>query len=104
MEKQVLDDKLMLTLQDRLVASRVEQLVEKAHDFLDAIDNGVSTVVLDLKGVSDVDSRGVTFVVGLYKETQRRNKGFKVIGANEDVYWLFNLMKLNEVFDVEKAG
>lgn len=104
MEKRLLDDILMLTLQDRLVASRVELLVEKAHNYLNALDNGVSTVVLDLKGVKDVDSRGITFVVGLYKEAQRRNKRFKVIGANEDVYWLFNLMKLNEVFDVEKVG
>ncbi|MGE5405476.1 MAG: STAS domain-containing protein [Candidatus Saccharibacteria bacterium] len=103
MERQIVDDQLKLTLQDKLVASRVEQLVEKAHKYLDSID-GVSTVVLDLKGVSDVDSRGVTFVVGLYKEAQLKNKRFKVVGANEDVYWLFNLMKLSEVFDVEKAG
>ncbi len=58
--------------------------------------------VLDLSfsQTENIDSVGVTFVIGLYKRIKGLQKTFKVSGASDDVQSLFKLMKLDQFFEM----
>ena len=96
------DNQLKLLLQKDLVASRIRELLDKTNDFID-IQEEYSVITLDMTAVNNIDSKGVTFVIGLYKTAEKNGKEFKTIGLNNDVYGLFRLMNLNKIFQVELA-
>ena len=100
MEKIIKDNQVIFKFKSDLVASRLEELVSKARNYFTEETN-YQEVVIDLSDIQKVDSKGVTFVISIYKNTLSMGKKFKVIGVNADVYWLFQLMKLDTLFPVE---
>ncbi|MDH8678247.1 STAS domain-containing protein [Fusibacter bizertensis] len=99
MEEQLLGSCLRLILVDGLTANNVS----KFNDKLEAIfssDISFSEIVLDLASTKNIDSVGVTFVIGLYKKAEDFDKKFSVSGASEDILSLFKLMKLDQFFDI----
>ena len=102
MEMTIKDGQLELLLQADLVASRISELVAKTNDFIH-IPEEYYIITLNMSAVKNIDSKGVTFVVGLYKTAENNSKEFKAIGLSEDVYGLFQLMKLNKIFQIELA-
>lgn len=100
MEKIIKDKQLILKLKSDLVASRLEELVSKARNYF-VDEKNYEHVIIDLSEIEKVDSKGVTFVIGVYKNTMVMGKKFKVIGVNADIYWLFQLMKFDTLFIVE---
>ncbi len=66
-----------------------------------AIDQAEKKVIVDLAGVSYLDSTGLgTFISGL-KKTKEDQKEIKLIHANERVYRLFKVTGLHSVIDIE---
>jgi len=88
-----------LTIQDGLTANNVamykqqfERLITDASQYQE--------MVLDLAETENIDSVGVTFVIGMYKRLKGLDKHFRVVGASKDVQSLFKLMKLDQFFEM----
>lgn len=99
MEEQLLGDCLRLILIDGLTANNVSKFNDKIDTLLTSGIN-FEHIVLDLVNIKNIDSVGVTFVIGLYKRSESINKGFSVCGASNDILSLFKMMKLDQFFEM----
>ncbi len=80
-----------------LVASSVETLrsgMEKA------LKDAKSEVVLDLSSTQQIDSLGITLVLGLFKECQKAGIAFSIRGASRDLMRVFRLFNLGKFFPI----
>jgi anti-anti-sigma factor len=99
--KKLLDgDKLIIQAQFDLVSSQVQGFVMNPVDFFDQAEL-YQEVVMDISLVNNIDSTGITFVIGIYKAAVNKGKKFRMIGMHPDIFHVFQLIKLNEVFDIE---
>jgi anti-sigma B factor antagonist len=99
MEEQLLGNCMRLMVMENLTANHIHSHKDKVEELLNS-DLRFNEVVLDLSRVMNIDSVGVTFVIGLYKRIDGLTKKFTVAGASEDIIRLFKLMKLDEFFDI----
>jgi anti-sigma B factor antagonist len=60
-------------------------------------------LVLDLSGVSSIDSAGIGELALLYTWSQRENTDFKVAGPNSLVRNLLDLTNLNSVLEIHSS-
>jgi anti-sigma B factor antagonist len=60
-------------------------------------------VVLDLSGVSSIDSAGIGELALLYSRAQQENVDFKVAGPNNLVRTLLDLTKLDSVLQIHSS-
>ena len=97
---EIVEGALIIELMADLVANVVRNNLENAREKIDSGDS-FDSVILDISNIENIDSVGITFIVGLYKTSLENNKDFKVIGANENIANLFKLMSLDEVFPIE---
>lgn len=97
MKIDVREDILTIEMSGDLVASVVRKNLEIAKDSIEN-NHSFKGVALDLSNVENIDSIGITFIVGLYKTALEHDKDFKVTGVNENIDHLFRLMSLDEVF------
>lgn len=86
--------------QGDLVASTVE--AERAT-LLTVIDELTGPVVFDLRRVKEIDSLGITLVLGLFKSCQKKGLPFSVEGVSPDIMRVFRLFSLPKVFPVKEA-
>ncbi len=100
MKKEISNNTMTLTLQEDLVASNVSGYKSNVEAYLQESLGEVDEVVLDLSACNNIDSVGVTFVVGIYKQVTNEAMGFRVMGSSEEIKQLFKLMKLDEIFDM----
>lgn len=82
-----------------LVASTVEQ--ERAA-LLSRIETLTGPVVFDLSQVQEIDSLGITLVLGLFKSCQKLGLPFSVEGVSPDIMRVFRLFSLPKVFPVRE--
>ncbi len=68
MRKTLEDSILTLTLQEDLIATNVRDFKSIIEKYLQDEMGNVDEVVLDLSACENIDSVGVTFVVGVYKQ------------------------------------
>ncbi|GAB6109719.1 STAS domain-containing protein [Fusibacter bizertensis] len=99
MEEQLLGSCLRLIVVEGLTANNVSKFNDKLESIFGS-DLSFSEIVLDLANTKNIDSVGVTFVIGLYKRTEASSKHFSVSGASADILSLFRLMKLDQFFEV----
>ncbi|HAS73146.1 MAG TPA: hypothetical protein DCS67_03280 [Clostridiales bacterium UBA8960] len=97
MEDQLLGSRLWLSLKESLTANHVGAYNIKVDQIFNS-DLGFTDIVLDLKHVLNIDSVGVTFVIGLFKRTEASGRSFSVSNASSDILSLFRLMKLDQFF------
>ncbi|OGV41252.1 MAG: hypothetical protein A2X46_01660 [Lentisphaerae bacterium GWF2_57_35] len=91
---------LLIVPDNPLAAATINPLhKELTRLFADA--GRFQNVVVDLSGVSILDSLGVNLLVGLYKECRKLNKPFRVTGCSPSIRRLFDLYKLTEYFGIE---
>lgn len=64
-------------------------------------DRSYQDVIVNMKDVEFIDSIGISLVIALYRTAGELNKNFKVVGLNQRINNLFQMMRLNEVFSVE---
>ena len=96
--KEIKDNQLLLHLDEDLVANNIKELIPQTKQLLTS-ETDFEEVVLNFKDVKIVDSIGISFVIGLYKTTQSIYKTFKITGINQDIRNIFELMKLNNLFE-----
>lgn len=100
MKKTLEEGILTLTLQEDLIATNVREYKSTVEKFLQDEMGNVDEVVLDLSTCENIDSVGVTFVVGVYKQATNDALGFRVTGSSDEIKQLFKLMKLDEIFEI----
>jgi anti-anti-sigma factor len=102
MKKLLQGDKLIIQVQFDLVSSQVQGYITHPVDYFDPVDQ-YSEVIMDISAVNNIDSNGITFVIGIYKAAINKGKKFKMVGMHQDIFHVFQLIKLNEVFEIELA-
>ncbi len=60
-------------------------------------------VLLDLRSVNRIDSRGISLCVGLYKECVKRNAAFS-IEAGTEAYRILTQIKLDKLIDIQEVS
>jgi len=83
-----------------LVASTVE--VQRAA-MMKALDSRQSEVVLELTAVEQIDSLGITLVLGLFKTCQKAGTPFSIEGVRPDIMRVFRLFNLPKFFTILEA-
>jgi len=83
-----------------LVASTVE--VQRAA-MMKALDSRQTAVVLDLTAVEQIDSLGITLVLGLFKTCQKAGTSFGIEGVKPDIMRVFRLFNLPKFFSILEA-
>jgi anti-anti-sigma factor len=102
MKKLIQGDKLIMQAEFDIVSSQVQGYVMNPVDFFDRAEE-YNEVILDVSIVNNIDSTGIAFVIGIYKAAVNKGKKFRMIGMHPDIYHVFQLIKLNEVFEIELA-
>lgn len=100
MEKTIAGKSIMFTISEGLTANKITLYNQNLEELLPE-STGYDELILNLAQTNNVDSAGVTFVIGLYKKMKAIEKRFCVAGASEDVQSLFKLMKLDKFFDMQ---
>ena len=94
------DEVLRLKPKVDLVASTVE--VQRAS-MMKALEARQTAVVLDLAHVAQIDSLGITLVLGLFKTCQKGGASFAIEGVKPDIMRVFRLFNLPKFFSILEA-
>ena len=92
-------DELIILPTDNLVANHIKGLREELEDIL--LDEDFKRCVLDMEKVEIVDSKGVSFIIGLYKSLDKESKLFELKGVRREITDLFSMMKLDEILKIK---
>jgi anti-anti-sigma factor len=68
-----------------------------------ALEARQSAVVLDLGAVEQIDSLGITLVLGLFKTCQKTSASFGVEGVKPDIMRVFRLFNLPKFFSIAEG-
>jgi anti-anti-sigma factor len=98
MYNEIVDDRMVIYLEDDLVAPNVKGFNEHVDQYFEE-DVDLDEVVLNLGSVKNIDSIGVTFVISLYKNVMKDGMGFIISDASDNVKQLFKLMKLDDLLE-----
>ncbi|HPT88435.1 MAG TPA: STAS domain-containing protein [Bacillota bacterium] len=96
------DNAVVCTITTNVIATNIKQLVEEMKTALDALKD-YSELVIDLAQAGSIDSLGVTFLIGTYKEAIAQGKKVKLTGVSSAMFQLFKMMKLDEIFEIITA-
>ena len=99
MNNEIIEGKLTMKLEFDLTANNVTK-INSNLDALLAENTDFQVFELDMDNTENIDSVGVTLVIGLYKRIKGLQKTFCICGANSDVQNLFKLMKLDQFFEM----
>ena len=95
-------------LNDQTVAFRLEGefgkhvTKELREEIMNTLENLRQNVVIDLTRVNDIDTSAAALLVEGMRVSEVTNTSFKVIGINNKVKSIFELLKLSTVFnDIE---
>jgi anti-anti-sigma factor len=80
-----------------LVASTVEA---QRVVMMKALEAKRAAVVLDLSAVDQIDSLGITLVLGLFKTCQKAGTPFSIEGVKPDLMRVFRLFNLPKFFPI----
>ena len=58
-------------------------------------------MVFDFKDLNYIDSTGLGLFMNLYKKQKEKNKSIKIINAKDNIYKLFKITDLTELFKME---
>ena len=96
------------TLNDQTVAFRLKGefgkhvTKELREEIMNALENLKQNVVVDLTLVNEIDTSAAALLVEGIRVSEVTNTSFKVIGINNKVKSIFELLKLSTVFnDIE---
>jgi anti-anti-sigma factor len=78
-----------------------------AEDFkgrlIDQVKTGLKELVIDLSGVEVIDSIGLGVVIATHNSLKNAGGKLKIINASEDIFRLFETMRLDQHFNVQRA-
>ncbi|RMH40658.1 MAG: anti-sigma factor antagonist [Deltaproteobacteria bacterium] len=64
------------------------------------VETGKHRVIVDLSGLTLIDSSGVAAIVSLYKQVRARGGEFKVVGVRDQPLAIFKLLRMDRVFSL----
>jgi len=70
------------------------------HDLLKVLEKRPQRMVIDLSGVSYMDSSGVASLVKLLSRVRRRGSSLYLVGLTDRVRSVFEITRLDTVFDI----
>ena len=91
-------DQIIIKPGEDVVASMAEAF---KGELLSAVNSSQGTLVIDLDGVSMVDSVGIGVIIAVYNSLSQDNRQLKVINVEQDIHGLFSTIRLNRRFTVE---
>jgi anti-sigma B factor antagonist len=69
------------------------------------LNDEVNEIRVDMRGVEFIDSAGIAVLVeGLQWSRKKEGRRFVLVGLSENVRDIFELAKLDTVFDIEEAA
>lgn len=83
--------------EERLDAHNSSELKDYLHGLL---NDGETTLILDLSAVRFIDSSGLGALLSGYKNANLRNCSFILIGLQSRVQSMFELTRLHRVFEI----
>ncbi|WP_129409621.1 STAS domain-containing protein [Marinitoga lauensis] len=77
------------------------------HDFENEVipiisKKDITTIIIDFNGLITIDSTGIGQLISLQKKLIEKGKELVLINMNEKIQKLFALLKLQEVFNINK--
>lgn len=98
MNQSIENDVLTLTMEKNLLSTTVVSLREKCKQTF--TDSSFKEMVIDLAKIDTIDSKGLNFLIGLYKECSQRNILFRITGTSPELRQLFAFVRLIEKFNI----
>ena len=86
---------VILCLQGRIVIGGTSALRETMEGLRD-----VTSIVFDLNGVSLIDAHGLGFMLELREQLKAKGIQFRLIHLTERVHRVFEITRLNTVFEI----
>jgi anti-sigma B factor antagonist len=93
------DDLLTIELKGDLDVYSEKEFKDFAKENLTKEDKDM---VFDFKYLNYIDSTGLGLFMSLYKDQEEKNKSIKIINAKDNIYKLFKITDLTELFKMEK--
>jgi anti-sigma B factor antagonist len=98
-EERVVDDVVIITLTGEISADDGDIAFGKRVDEL-VLRQGHRKVLVDLAGVTYIDSAGVGIMVGEYKIVRDKGGALKLLNLSMQSHRILAMMKLRSVFEV----
>ena len=95
--EQDVNEVTIMRIKDARLDSRISQLYKQ--EFLKMKDAGITEVVVDLTEVDFIDSSGLGSLLLGRRVFNRENGDLRIIGAHEKVARMFEIAKLDRVFE-----
>lgn len=83
-----------------IVVSYVETF---RRELLSLIEQGHLNLVIDLNGVSMIDSKGLAIFMLCYKSLSAKGGKLTVLTSDQDLRYLFKVMRMDEMFTVAES-
>ena len=100
MIKTIENNAMRIQFQEDLIAPNVKEMENKMFRYIEEAKE-VDEVTVEMSEIENIDSVGITFIIGMYKMVTKDGRLFRVIGCNDDMKQLFKLMRLDDFFDIE---
>lgn len=92
---------VVVVVDGQLIVSNRHELKQKV---LDAVDGGARKVVIDFENTGYIDSSGLGALVSLAKKLRESGGELRLAGLNEDLRTLFELTKLDTLFQIAETA
>ena len=89
---------VIVGIEGQLVAGNRQQLREAV---VGEIERGARSIIIDFADTGYVDSAGLGVLVSLSKRVREANASLQLVNLNEDLRTLFELTRLDTLFDLE---
>jgi anti-sigma B factor antagonist len=90
-------DILVVTVEGQLIVANRQELKQV---LLDALEGGARRFVIDFSPTAYIDSSGLGALVSINKKVREMGGELRLAGLNEDLRALFELTKLDTLFQI----
>jgi len=76
---------------------------DQTRDTIDEkiMDDSISKVIIDFKKIDFIDSSGIGFVIGRYKNIRKRNGVIEIINANKKVRKILDMSGIGKIINIK---
>lgn len=92
---------VVIGVDGQLIVSNRHELKERVAE---AVDFGARKVLVDFTATGYIDSSGLGALVSLAKKLREAGGELRLAGLNEDLRTLFELTKLDTLFDISASA
>ncbi|MEI6813431.1 MAG: STAS domain-containing protein [bacterium] len=93
-------DVAIIDVEGQLVVSNRQELKQRV---LDEVDKGTTKVLVDFAHAGYIDSSGLGVLVSLAKRIRETGGDLRLANLNEDLQTLFELTKLDTLFQISET-